>query len=174
MDRVQHRLYFLCHLLIDLKEKSMRMMKRLTITLLALLFAVSLITGCSKVEDTTLEGTWRITESTIGGLKVTYPMDIEFTGITMTIQPYIQLKNNVYAEITKTTIDTEVSWDITEGTYSVNGNTLIVTIEEEEQQYTFVISGKKLNLTSTDDGISIGTKAVKVPDSEVAGAFAEE
>lgn len=77
------------------------MMKRLTITLLALLFAVSLITGCSKVEDTTLEGTWRITESTIGGLKVTYPMDIEFTGITMTIQPYIQLKNNVYAEITK-------------------------------------------------------------------------
>src|SRR5690554_2838056 len=165
------------------------MFKKGLLVLLALFMLVFLFAGCTSKNggDTSLEGTWRVTEQCwvdeedgeiVDEGSETYPAEDEEEDCL--IQPYFQLKNNVFKSFSKHIYEEgSIVFLFGEGTYEVEGNTFTVTFEFEEEEdiseYTYVISGNKISISSEDvdeyGKYSATMKAVKVSDSEVAGAI---
>lgn len=195
------------------------MQKKALTILLVLVIAMLLVAGCSKKEsDTTLEGTWRITELVEDGEKTSFPQEValsdlfgedeaeeyeidkddhedeepDIPDVKVTSQIYLQLKDGTikfFGEISYG----EKTWVflMDEGKYTVDGNTIYITSDEEEEEdeeaeagaedegeeseevtvWTYVITGKTINISSPDeddDDDTSGMTAVKVADSVVA------
>lgn len=196
------------------------MQKKVLTILLVLVIAMLLVAGCSKKEsDTTLEGTWRITELVEDGEKTSFPQEVALSDlfgedededeeygidnddedeepdtpdVMVTLQHYLQLKDGTikfFGEISYG----EKTWVflMDEGKYTVDGNTIYITSDEEEEEdeeaeagaedegeeseevtvWTYVITGKTINISSPDeddDDDTSGMTAVKVADSVVA------
>ena len=64
------------------------------ILLTVLILMMTLFVGCGKDNktNTSLQGTWRITEMTEEGKTKTFPYEEEIEGSTVQIQMYFQLK----------------------------------------------------------------------------------
>ena len=198
------------------------MQKKALTILLVLVIAMLLVAGCSKKEsDTTLEGTWRITEMVEGGEKTSFPKEVALSDlfgedededeeygidnddedeepdtpdVMVTLQHYLQLKDGTikfFGEISYG----EKTWVflMDEGKYTVDGNTIYITSDEEEEEdeeaeagaedegeeseevtvWTYVITGETINISISfpdedDDDDTSEMTAVKVADSVVA------
>jgi hypothetical protein len=203
-----------------LRKGVLKMQKKALTILLVLVIAMLLVAGCSKKEsDTTLEGTWRITELVEDGEKTSFPQEVALSDlfgedededeeygidnddedeepdtpdVMVTLQHYLQLKDGTikfFGEISYG----EKTWVflMDEGKYTVDGNTIYITSDEEEEEdeeaeagaedegeeseevtvWTYVITGKTINISSPDeddDDDTSGMTAVKVADSVVA------
>lgn len=184
----------------------MKMSKKLISILLVLVMATCIFTGCGKkdsTKDTTLEGTWKLTEEVISvnGVKdeersSTYPEKENREGTELTAQPYIKFEKNKVKLFAKYGIKGEKPSDfpekINDGTvvffgeydYSVEGNKIIIINEDEEgntfeETGNYVIDGNILTITSiitTEEGNEETTvqKLVKVSNSEIAGAISAD
>lgn len=128
------------------------MQKKALTILLVLVIAMLLVAGCSKKEsDTTLEGTWRITELVEDGEKRSFPQEVALSDlfgedddedeepdtpdVMVTLQYYLQLKDGTikfFGEISYG----EKTWVflMDEGKYTVDGNTISITYDEEEEE----------------------------------------
>src|SRR5690554_7064359 len=109
------------------------MFKKGLLVLLALFMLVFLFAGCTSKNggDTSLEGTWRVTEQCwvdeedgeiVDEGSETYPAEDEEEDCL--IQPYFQLKNNVFKSFSKHIYEEgSIVFLFGEGTYEVEGNT---------------------------------------------------
>ena len=165
--------------------------RRLLCILLILAMVAFLFAGCGKdkspgtnpgtdpgIDPDILEGTWRATESTDiwvekeNGVVVDedfdetlYPYTEEIEDLTVSMQPYIQMKNKVFKVFQKYSFDGEFpeeyvgdDWPknfITmkaQSNYKISGNKIIVTFfdeegeEEKSTELTYTISGNSLIL----------------------------
>lgn len=139
------------------------MQKKALTILLVLVIAMLLVAGCSKKEsDTTLEGTWRITELVEDGEKRSFPQevalnDLDFSeenedeeyeidnddedeepdtpDVMVTLQYYLQLKDGTIKFFGEVGYG-EKTWVflMDEGKYTVDGNTISITYDEEEEE----------------------------------------
>jgi hypothetical protein len=178
--------------------------KKLISILLVLVMAVCLFTGCGKKtpKDTTLEGTWKLTEVivTVNGVKdeessMIYPEKDDEENPKITAQPYIKFEKNKAKLFAKFGIKGEKPYylpdEINDGTvvflgeydYSVEGNKIIIINEDEEgntfeETGNYVIDGNILTITSiitTEEGNEETTvQLVKVSNSEIAGAISAD
>lgn len=183
--------------------------------MLAFLFA-----GCGKdkssgtdpgIDPDILEGTWRVTESNDSWVEkengevvhmyedktdYPYPAEIEELGLTVSYQPYIQMKNNIIKTFNRYIFTGEFPEEyknfpkdvlllMDQGSYTISGNKMIVTFFDEEEEeksseMTYDINGNTVTTTNdynyehtwedttyTEEGTVIDI-FIKVPDSEVA------
>lgn len=107
--------------------------------LMLLLVTPVVLTSCDDEDDNKHElvGTWKYT--------------MEESGYTMTVEVTFN-SDNTGTSVTKTTFMGETSTETSEFTWSVDGNKLTTTEDEETETVTYSISGNKLTITAEEDG----------------------
>jgi|SRR5690554_5666849 len=171
------------------------MQKRIISILLVLALAMLLVAGCRSgkngedppvVEDTTLEGTWRITEQTYGDEIISFPWDHPTSYPGFLLQVYFQFKDGVYKvfneyipEEKKEKPDVEL---MIKAKYTVKGDTITLIYEDESgneegsEEWKYVITGNKINISceNINSGQTLFITAVKVADSVVENAISRD
>jgi len=167
------------------------MQRRIISILLVLALAMLLVAGCRSngkngddtppvVEDTTLEGTWRVTEIVGDEQSMIFPTTLinEEAGAEVQAQLYIQLKDGTVKYFNEYSYE-EKTWVVltNEEKYTVDKDTITIfyeedegSDEEDEKKWTYAISGKTLYVNMEDTSFT----AVKVDDSVVADPVSYE
>ena len=147
--------------------------RKLLFLLTLLVLAMLLTSGCdpNTSKDTSLVGTWRAIEAITGEETETYPAPSEEDPSVLE-QPYIQFETDVVKMYIKQIFENEdsVVYLVSESTYLVSGDKIPYT-DQKEEIATYRISDNNIIINFQEDGQTQIIKAVKVSDSEVAGAI---
>src|SRR5690554_3562628 len=151
------------------------MIKRLFPISMILVLLIIFLTGCMKVTDTSLEGTWRIIEMTeteiVGGeiVKTTkkFPQKMAIDDFVVLIEPCLQLKNKqfktfirYYFEDCPDNYPHKDGFVIPDEAYEYSVTDNIITCEG--RNYTYTISGT--SMTMIEEGSWV-VKLKKASDS---------
>ncbi len=96
----------------------------------------------TSAQESGLVGTWKLSKMTIGTLIFD---DLETIGFAVTLE----LKSD--GTFRSTEVDEGLT-TVETGTWSVSGNTLLLTENNETISATYVLAGNKLTVTMTEEG----------------------
>lgn len=129
----------------------MKKVRKMLAAVLAVAMVCCFAVGLAACGDNSAEGTWYFDSMKVnaGGIEASYEVGKEMQGITITKE---FMKIEINSDGTLKMVNSMLPSGSISGTWKQDGNTISITMEGETQEGT--ISGNKLTLSGTEEGVS--------------------